>query len=202
MAQATAEHEGAHEEAQGGRGFVRALGLLLTCCAGVSGCIVTDPIDYDEDNIPANLTAVSPLTFTRVPPTADIACMGNTENGLKDNMLFEVQVLDANLSDELIGRVLVNGDLNPSNLVEPIAISGKMDRGVISLCVRRDLLDQPCNRVEYLVSRGFTDFPDYYTTRDRLDYAKVEWWVLGRAELHPTATANDCERLLRDGGVP
>jgi hypothetical protein len=161
----------------------------------LSACLILEPIEFDDRQLPAHLDSPEPFTFAQVLDTPDLACEGL---GI-DGMLFSARVSDANANENLEGRLIVNGGVGGGEVVfVQISTSGTFDRGVHWGCVPREKLQRRCNRVEMLVTSAFSPDRFPYGTRDPNDVAKLEWWVLGPASSTPNADQSDCADYLED----
>jgi hypothetical protein len=170
--------------------------MMWGVCA--SGCLILDPIEFDDRQIPAHLDQIDPFSFTRVPEQPDPFCMadGGANGAKKPGMVFTIRVSDANTNEPLDGRIIVNGGPN-TNFVDDFHVpaTGSYDRGTVRVCAPLDWLKASCNRVEVLVTSDFSSsFP--YGTTDPNDVAKVEWWVLGSVRDTPNADPNDCAKYM------
>jgi len=164
--------------------------MLLVCGLG-QACLVTDKPEFGETNVPAQLSVISPATFTRAPADGDPRC------GQGRSMAFEVGVLDANVTDNLEARLFINGRRSGESAVQKTL---QIERGTLLMCPRLNELSARCNHVEVVVSQKFLG-KGIYGVDDESDIGKAEWWVLPRAEDNPMASATDCVGLL-DGGAP
>jgi hypothetical protein len=178
---------------QARRALRRQRGTLagLTLCLAANGCLILDPIEFDDRQLPSHLDTPSPSGFARVPDVPESRCAGTLVQG----MAFGVKVYDANTNEALTGRLIVNGGPN-RNYVYTFAIpaNGKYERGDVWQCAELERFDATCNHVELLVTSEFDSaFP--YGTTDPFDVARMEWWVLGRARDTPNADPNDCARF-------
>jgi hypothetical protein len=184
---------GAYARLEQGRAWPVFSLLMGGLCA--SGCLILDPIEFDDRQIPAHLDQLDPFTFTRVPDQPDPFCLG-TPGDAMEGMVFSVRVSDANTSEPLEGRLIVNG--GPSNNFVynfHIPATGSYDRGPQRVCAALDRLNATCNRVELLVTSDWSNsFP--YGTTDPNDVARVEWWVLGSVRDTPNADPNDCAKYM------
>jgi hypothetical protein len=177
-----------------------ACGLAALACS----CLVTDRTEFGEPNVPAHLKPVSPAEFTRVPIQPDSACnsMGGPDpespSDITPWMAFTVEVSDPNVEDVLGARLVVNGSGEADGVT--IARTDKVERGTITLCAKRREFDEPCNRVEFLVSSSFSIGGHPYGTDIAGDLVREKWWVLNAAGDDPTVTASDCETRQADAG--
>jgi hypothetical protein len=169
---------------------------------------VTDKINFSEKNVPTQLTIVRPAPFTSMPAVPDPECsdanvVPNPSDDDAAALFFKVEVADQNTDGELIGRLIVNGEVNHSRASPPkIAASGTYTRDPITICLSAKDLNRPCNHVEVLVSNDFDEGPGYpYKPSDPNDRAEVEWFVLGLAANSPDEMGEGC-RALFDGGTP
>ncbi len=167
------------------------------------GCLVTDKPEFGEPNVPAILRIIRPSTFTRVPPIEDPLCATSSStsgpvNFDRQQMGFEVEVYDANIADKLEARLFVNREKTGSE--DDVPTTGVVARGSKRICVAKKELNNACNHVELVVSRGFKGTGRYRVTEDA-DLSVAEWWVLAAAEKNPTANGDDCAAQI-DGGVP
>jgi hypothetical protein len=168
---------------------VAVLGGVLT----LAGCLVTEHIDFEAEQVPAHLSNPQPASFSRTPDEPDPACGG--EGAF---MAFSVDVADANVTENLEARFFVNGGYKEGIAISP---TGDAARGRITWCATMLDLDLKCNRVEVVVSSDFKASGDLRETEDPLDYAEVEWWVLQRVPSVPIAGQDDCSSLV-EGAEP
>src|SRR5687767_13467144 len=82
-----------------------SLGAMATLCAG---CLITEPIGFEADQVPAHLANPRPASFTRVLPTRDPACPGG-QGEMGPWMAFGADVSDVNVTERLYARLMVNG---------------------------------------------------------------------------------------------
>ena len=150
-----------------GLGDARLKFALALLCLTVSACLVTDKPVFGEPNTPTSVLAKAPRTLTRAPLFADQLC----ESADKRFMAFEVEISDANVSDKLIARLLVNGDYE---VERPIPANGQISRGTLRLCARKGELTKTCNHVELVVTNSFGG-PGKYEVLDPTDIGKAEW---------------------------
>ena len=161
----------------------------------LGGCLVTEPIQFDDTQLAAYLRNPRPYSFSRVPPVRDAACTGN-DNG--PFMAFSVDIVDANIDEVLSVRLYVNG-----RWVEgaKVPVTGQAERGTVTLCATRGDVGEACNHVQMVVTSEFEERgANIYATVDPNDYAEVEWWVLSPALTSPFASQLECTRWA-DAGV-
>ncbi len=177
-----------------------AVGIVVSVATSLNaGCLVTDKIEFDEENVPAIVTRTEqPRVFSRLKSEGDQLCMGDVGSSTVA-MAFVVNVADANIDDQLDVRAIVNGQWVASATVPP----GTFNRGSQLLCVRNSALTSECNYVVIGVSRSFANNDsDPLTPREDDDLGTVDFWVLGRADDLPNATPEHCFELINpDGGL-
>ncbi len=171
---------------------------LASVCATVTlcaGCLITEPIGFEADQVPAHLSNPRPASFTRVLPVRDPACPGGrTEMG--PWMTFGVDISDVNASERLYARLMVNGRRVGGANIPP---TGNVERDPVTICVALGNLMDNCNHVELVVTSGFDEEGETpYATLDPLDFSKAEWWVLPRVSKVPIAGQDDCSELVED----
>ena len=179
----------------------RAAGGLLLLAVG---CLVTDHPEYSEANVPANLVRVAPKADFERAMGDPQACGGTGTSSTRLWMPFSVEVSDANVDDELLARIFVNGkwlsDRNAS-----IPKTGSVERGELVMCAGQDDLDGPCSLVEIRVTRQFADnnqSANHYAPADPDDIASERWWVFGESADEPEALPEDCaEKERLDAGI-
>jgi len=152
-----------------------------------AGCIITEPIGFEVEQIPAHLSNAQPAAFTRIPVVADPPC--NNEGGV---MAFSVDVSDANVTENLEAWLVVNGKKVTDYDIPP---TGNVTRAPIIICALATDLLRNCNHVEIVVSSRFKAgrLP---IPVDPIDLAAVEWWVLKQPEMVPIADEDHCSELI------
>jgi hypothetical protein len=179
------------------------LGSLL-CRAGLmlapwlsAACLVTDEIDYDRPNTPAQVIKQEPLGFRTVPDESE--CLQDAMDGMN----FAFTVRDVDVDDRLVLRAIVNG---VAVYTDEIAISGRPQREITGHCIPKSKLDKAgCMRVEILVSRKFSNYlgsSEPYKTSEPYDLGYAEWWVLGETVNWPDVGIGQCEKDVPRGGRP
>ena len=172
---------------------LRALGIMLPV---TTGCLVTDKVEYDAPNSPAQVFITKPVgPLARVPPFPD--CTEMSPGGTIKFMEFVANISDPNIEDQLVARLVINrqevrrggGD---------VPLTGKVDRGPFRFCVDQTSLLEPCTLVEVLVSRDFSEDPPY-GVRLSGDLGRDHVMVGGSSEDQPQAALSDC---YLDAGVP
>jgi hypothetical protein len=169
--------------------FETALCATLTLAAG---CLITEPIGFEVEQVPSHLSNPRPRSFIHVPPAADPAC----EVGFW--MAFSVDLSDANLTESLEARLFINGRIRATRNIPP---TGQLARDPLVMCARKIHLEAACNHVELVVTSEFANSVDLDEPRDPADFTKVEWWILSSVAEVPVAGQDDCSRLF-DAGVP
>ncbi len=173
------------------RGALR-VGCATLLCTWGSACLVTDKPKFGEANAPASLRPISPRqSLLRAPLTPNPLCAAD-----RNFMAFEVEILDANISDVLNARLYINRVYIVGREIPP---TGEISRGPLRLCAPQRELLSSCNHVVLVVANAFGGEFEY-EVRVESDLAKVEWWVLPPADEDPMAVTDNCERLF-DGGV-
>lgn len=164
------------------------LGALLWLA---QACLVTEKIDYDRPNTPAQLLKRLPDDFKNVPSEKDPACQ-------KGWMEFRAAVRDVDVEDTLWGRLIID---HVSVTTQRVLVSGAPQRDDFSFCVLQSNLIASCLHVELLVSREFS-YPqaetDPYATVDPFDVAKVEWWLLGPTDRFAEVGVSECQTKSED----
>ena len=170
------------------------IGALLGLVCVSASCLVTDKVSYDRANAPAQLTKLDPKDFTPVTLNCSERDMGPSTEW----MSFSVAVRDQDVEDQLQARILVNGD---SIATEKLPVTGREDRDDFSYCLQKDDLQAQCLHVEVIVSNAFSDIQaaeDPYDTEDSLDYAHVEWWLLGPSENFAEVGVSACQQMQQE----
>ncbi len=184
----------------------RTLLALAVCFGSVStttlmGCLITQDPSFDEPaNFPPSVhgTATTPMYQTltrRVGPLDNpFPADGGDVDPANDDVTIAAIVRDANLRDNLEGRVFLNLNRavdNPQQfLVAEILIreEGTFERRVPEFTVPRSRLVANCNTIELHVSREFRRFPSLEPEEDgmgegtRRDVGIGVWFVGGLAE--------------------
>lgn len=177
--------------ASAGTRFARSRVAMFALTVCTSGCLITEPIEFDDTKVPSHLFDPQPFSVSRVVRGA--TCL-NGEPG----QTFSFRISDANVNEQLVLRLIVNGRQQNAPSIPP---TGQLERAPVTLCVRENLLRARCNRVEAIVSSAFKqNSADLHETEDENDYAWLEWWVLAPADIDPTATLEDC-LAQADAGV-
>jgi len=170
-------------------------GLMLALEVLVTGCLVTEKVDYDAPNSPPSVTPLSPVPSGWLSADPDPGCNGDVP--------FVARIADNDVDQPLSARLLVNGAPGIGREIG-VATDNGVDRGSFLFCARRDLFNQPCHYVELLVTSGFSEADPPYSTRIPGDLARVYWLVLGSSDGRQSdAKPDDCARLFdNDGGLP
>jgi hypothetical protein len=169
---------------------VRTSVLAGVTCA-LTACLVTDTIDYDKPNTPAQ---VKKLGFQGVRSVPNFRDCTDASNGWLN---FSVSVRDPDVEDELVARVIINGELVKSGRVGGVGVQ----RDDFDYCALLDDLSKPCVHVEILVSSDFSDpggLEDARGTSDPLDLGYVDWWLVGPTKDYPEVGVTECQNLIPD----
>jgi hypothetical protein len=172
---------------------------------------VTNQFDFPTPSTPPTVAVLSPKGFIHLPRSGDTEC-GDVRG---DALLFKAVVREPDPSQVVWYHLFVNGnDVTSFGLgTDRISAQENSDlRTIDRLCVLHSLLNGLCNRVQLVVSHEFDDVklaPIDGDVRGR--YNVAEWFVVGKAQIDPTANPSDCARLvegdagntnpLRDGAV-
>jgi len=172
----------------------------VSCALGlaVSGCLVTDKVEYREQNYPPRITE-------RPPPIAEFPQASQCDPDPMDGddtevgVAFRVEVEDPNVDDVLRQRIIVNGQGVSNNLPVVIPPTGKTARAPLDYCIRAAVFrSHACNLVEVLVANDFTNStnPPYnLDVEDIESYDTAKWLLLGPAEDSPLGC------VFLDGGL-
>ncbi|MFK7985021.1 MAG: hypothetical protein AB8I08_03245 [Sandaracinaceae bacterium] len=191
----------------------RSLLALAVCFGSVSttslmGCLITQEPSFDEPaNFPPSVhgTATTPMfqTITRQVGPIDNPFPGDSgaASPFTRDVTISAIVRDANLLDELEGRIYVNlnRDEGPGTVTE-IDIDGSagtLERRIEFTVSRADLVPN-CNRIELHVSREFQNLPSLEPVEDgmmegtRRDLGIGVWFVGGFNDGNPTPDMTTC----------
>jgi hypothetical protein len=167
----------------------------LCTMAALTGCLVTEPIAFEADEVPSHLTNQRPAPFTRVPDAPEAPCKGNPGLNIGPWMPFTADITDVNISETLYVRLLING--RSRGEVNSIPPTGRLDRDPKIVCARREDLLADCNHVEMVVTSDVDAHPDDpEKPLDANEYTKVDWWVLPPAMMFPIAGQDACSGLV------
>ena len=190
----------AHVRSGFARGRTRPLRLVGTCflLAASGGCLVTDKIEYTEQDLAPSIRVISPDDIVQAFP-ATSQCKTTVGGDAAVDAVptgpwvrFVVEVADPNVEDELAAWVALNGK-HLQGIPDPdtIPTTNRADREPFEFCIPAQLLNPSCNRVDLIVMRK-TDVrlskADSYGVdfdADEGKYARAWWFVLGRTNDNP-----------------
>ena len=191
---------------------VRArFGALLALTMGASGgCLVTEKIEYAEEDVAPVVRVVHPIgpvvPFPRPREcgTETAADAGPDAAPSGEWVRVVASVSDLNVDDVLIASVMLNGDRITGRRVKPN--NGLVDRGDVEFCLKADLFSKACNLVQFLVVRvddQDDDRPngwdiDIYDPAVQDKFAIQSWSVLGLSN----RSQGLCYFPEPDGGIP
>lgn len=170
----------------------------LSFCVVASGCLVTDKIEYIDQNLPPIIRVISPGVLQQFPASSQ--CPDNTTVGgdaaidavpRGDWVRFQVEVSDPNIEDRLVTWVVLNGRHFDGKTNKEIPTTGVPERDPVEFCIPAQALDTACNVVELIVM-GKNDWRSSETATygidlelDKEKYARAWWFVLGRTNDNP-----------------
>lgn len=157
------------------RACVRA--LAMTCCLPLMGCLVTDEIDYrQEEPYPPSIETPPGVDH----PLSEVIILDGTSDGNPNIFLeqteLEVDVRDPNINQVLFYKIFVDFEraaIGPA--VEwPEQKELKERREIL---VDNEHFQAPgCHRLELFVTGGFSGLSPRGTEEDE-DFATAVWWL-------------------------
>ncbi len=161
---------------------VRALVFGL----GLAGCLVTDKIEYADQDLPPRIIVLSPGPVQAFPGSNQCGTEIGGEAAIDGSkggpwVKFMVSVSDPNVDDVLDARLLINGVLDGEH--SPLIPNTEtVDRGTITFCVTGARLQKPCNLVQLIVMRrddfDFRNGGEYGINLQLTDKYALQSWVV------------------------
>jgi hypothetical protein len=155
-----------------------AQALVLVVVGLASGCLVTDPIDFER---PRN----NPPTFVvEYQPKLQVGDIKYVDNDSAASFSLRVRDPDVTQILEFRWRVMTSDDVQQSLTFPLAAANGALIRDISIDVNSTQLRDNQCHRVEVAVSSAFDEFPGapnnpalFLATVDPDDIALFTFWI-------------------------
>jgi hypothetical protein len=170
----------------------QAQALVLVVVGLASGCLVTDPIDFER---PRNNPPTFVVEYQPKLQVGDIKYVNN-----RNAASFSLRVRDPDVTQDLEvrWRVMTSDEVQPSRTIPLPAANGALVRDITIPVERTQLRDNQCHRVEVAVSSAFDEFPGapdnpalFLATVDPDDIALFTFWIWEGDE-----NGNDADKLI------
>lgn len=174
----------------------------MVALGSVSGCVVTDPIDFDP---PVN----NPPQFVldRGAPLQPGSIKYVSREGTEPTVTFNFQIRERDVEQDLEVHWRIYSGSTPGDrkltLLLPAPGAGKLLRDLSIPVNRVDLENDTCHRVDIAVSASFTRFDDgtedlspatFDLRSDRFDYDQFTFWIWegSPTDNEPTKLVDTC----------
>jgi len=169
-----------------------AQALVLAVVGLASGCLVTDPIEFER---PSNNP---PAFVVEYRPKLQVGDIKYVDNSRPASFSLRVRDPDVTQALEARWRIFTRDDAQPPRQTIPLAATGALIRDVRIDIESTQLRADECHRVEVAVSSTFVTFagaPDnpalFLETTDPDDVALFTFWIWEGDE-----NSNDPEKLV------